>query len=338
MGPAPGYGWNNIAMARSLYYAGDLKESKDFRDKASNFKELHINSTWGKVQYDRNTMLFEYLYHQRRMSEIKFQDRYYWLDFNALVDRAEHYFKKENAHLLLTSELSANPERFLVLYNLFASENTIFFDEIWELIKDFNPNYFIRLFEEKLKAETRESVVKYLNYFIAKFYLEDDEPQLAIDRFERILEDPFLDRDYEKLLIARVYEGMSSAYEVVDNMNKADEYLLKFYQAYPQLVPFSDLVMKMNLDAVFLDGNEITQQMLTAINDFDIEWTGENEWPVAKIWFEEGEEGLTANFKVRDVNSANGEVYFDGAFKVNKYDDPATELIYRLFGINRVLR
>ena len=181
MGPAPGYGWNNIALTRANYYSGDLKETKSFLDKATNFKELHINSTWGKVQYDRNTLLFKYLYHQQKMNEIKFQDQDYWMDFNALVDLTGHYFKKENAHLLLTSELSANPERFLVLYNIFSSENTIFFDEIWELIKDFNPEYFIRLFEEKLADESREGVNKYLNYFIGKFYLEDDEPEKAIE-------------------------------------------------------------------------------------------------------------------------------------------------------------
>ena len=81
-------------MARVLYYAGDMEESKAFADKAANFKELHINSTWGKVQYDRNTMLFQYLYHKQRMNEIKFRDRNYWMNFSALVDLAGHLFQE----------------------------------------------------------------------------------------------------------------------------------------------------------------------------------------------------------------------------------------------------
>lgn len=335
MGPTPGYGWNNIAMARAHYYAGDLEESKSYRDKAANFKELHINSTWGKVQYDRNTMLFEYLYHQRKMNEIKFQDQNYWWDFNAMVTLAGHYFKKENAHLLLTSELSANPERFLVLYNLFASENTIFFDEIWELIKDFNPDYFIRLFEEKLAKEPREGVNKYLHYFIAKFYLAADEPAKAIERLEAILDDPTLNQDYEKLLIGRVYEAISSAHQSLESTEEADLHLMELYQTYPQLVPFSNLTMKLKLDAT-TTSNEAARSILTDLEDFDIEWVEEGEWPTVKIGFEEGEEGLSANYEIS--GSEGNEIYFSGAFKVNKYEDPATELVYRLFGVNRVLR
>ena len=336
MGPAPGYGWNNIAMARVHYYAGDLKESKAYRDKAANFKELHINSTWGKVQYDRNTLLFEYLYHQQKMKEIKFQDQNYWLDFDALVDLAGHYFKKENAHLLLTSELSANPERFLVLYNVFSSENTIFFDEIWELIKDFNPEYFIRLFEEKLSNEPREGVGKYLNYFIGKFLLEDDKPEEAIKRLEAILEDPELNKEYEKLLIARVNEALSLAYESLDKSEKSSKYLMEFYETFPQLVPFSEAKMKMKLDKGASEELDITQSILDQLEDFDIEWVEEDDWPQVTIGFEEEEEGLSVTYEV--TNAMNKESYFSGAFKVNKYADPSTELVYRLFGIKRVLK
>ena len=335
MGPAPGYGWNNIAMARVLYYAGDLDESKSYRDKAANFKELHINSTWGKVQYDRNTLLFEYLYHQQRMKEIKFLDRYYWLDFDAIVDLAGHYFKKENAHLLLTSELSANPERFLVLYNLFASENTIFFDEIWELIKDFNPEYFIRLFGAKQDEESREGIQKYLNYFIAKFHLEDDDPAKAIERLEMILEDPTLDEEYEKLLIARSYEALSLAYVTLDNLTESDKYLIKFYETFPQLVPFSDLKMKLRLDADATNGGEGADLIVKSLEDFGVEWTEENDWPEAKIWFDEGEKGPSLNYQVS--SSKNQIATLSGSFSIDKYEDAATELMYRLFGISRVL-
>lgn len=333
LGPTPGYGWTNIAMARVLYYAGDMEESKAFTDKAANFKELHINSTWGKVQYDRNTMLFQYLYHKQKMKEIKFRDRYYWLDFDALVDLTGHYFKKENAHLLLTSELSSNPERFLVLYNIFSSENTIFFDEVWELIKDFNPDYFIQLFEEKLNNDQRDGVIKYFHYYIAKFYLEDDDPERAIERFEMVLDDPTLNAEYEKLLIARVYEGISEAYQVLGNEVDADRYLVDFYKTYPQLVPFSSLKMKMKLEATALGDDERTSAILEDLENFGVEWT-EEAWPIANVSFEEGKEGLSLKY---EVGNPGQEAYQSGAFNINKYDDPATELVYRLFGIKREL-
>ncbi|MEO1253794.1 MAG: hypothetical protein AAFY41_02745 [Bacteroidota bacterium] len=249
---------------------------------------------------------------------------------------ASHYFKKENAHLLLTSELSANPERFLVLYNIFSSENTIFFDEIWEVIKDFNPNYFIQLFEEKLAKEPRRGVRKYLNYFIGKFYLEDDEPEKAIARLEAILVDPDLDKEYEKLLIGRVNEALGLAYESLDMLDESNRCLMEFYMSFPQLVPFSELKMKMKLDQRVLNGNEVAQSILDELEDFGLEWVEEGDWPQAIVGFEEDEEGLSATYEIMDADGSKS--CFSGAFKVNKYDDPATELVYRLFGINRVLR
>ncbi|MEM9895638.1 MAG: hypothetical protein AAF789_04660 [Bacteroidota bacterium] len=335
MGPAPGYGWNAIAKARALYYAGDLEESKAFRDKAANFKELHINSTWGKVQYEQNSLLFEYLYHHRKIREIKFRDKYYWLDVSALFDLAGHYFKKENAHLLLTSELSANPERFLVLYNVFASENTIFFDEIWELIKDFNPAYFVELFEEKINEDQREGIVKYLTYLVAKFYLEDDEPNEAIKRFESILEDPTLDIEYEKLLIARTHEGLTSAYRKLEEFSTADRHFQSFFENYPQLVPFSEMPIKISLDASGLENNPKTGKMLEELQDFDIEWSDTGNCADARVWFEETEDGINVNYEMRSATSE--EIAFSGGFNLNKYDDPSVELVYRLFGIKRSL-
>lgn len=336
LGPSPGYGWNNIAMARANYYAGDLAETKAYRDKASNFKELHINSTWGKVQYDRNTMLFEYLYHQRRMSEIKFLNRNYWWDFSDLVDLTEHYFKQENAHLLLTSELSSNPERFLVLYNIFSSENTIFFDEIWELIKDFNPNYFIRLFEQKRAQEPRERIGKYLDYYIAKFYLEDDEVEKAIIKLTDILADPDLDAAYEKLLIARVHEALSQAYAVQENETQADQHLRAFYTQFPQLVPFSELKMKLKLELPPESDEQQIRSITSGLEDFNVEWTTEGDWPVVKVGFESSDEGLTVQYEISE--DSGDTTYFSGAFKANKYEDPAVELMYRIFGVNRVLK
>lgn len=335
MGPSPGYGWNNIAMARVNYYSGDLAETKAFRDKAANFKELHINSTWGKVQYDRNTKLFEYLYHQGKMKEIKFLNRYYWRDARDLWDLGGHYFKKENAHLLLTSELSTNPERFLVLYNIFASENTIFFDEIWELIKDFNPNYFIRLFEKKLATEPRERIKKYLNYYIARFYLLDYELDKGIGRLKAILEDPDLDTVHEKLLISRIHEALSLAYAQKDQAEQSAQHLMDFYKSFPQLVPFSETTMKFKLQLEEQPEDEIVQAMVNELETVSIDWIEEGNWPVVKIGFEESEEGLSATYEV--AHETGGEAYFTGAFKINKYDDPAVELTYRLFGVNRVL-
>ena len=331
LGIAPGFGWNSIALSRSYYYSGDLKKSKEYRDKAANFKEIHVNSTWGEVAYKRNTLLFKYLYHKKSINEIKFRDTDYWYKPKKLYDLSKHHFKQENAHLLLTSELSADPERFIGYYNLFASENNIFFDEIWELIKYFNSEYFINIFKKKLNEDERERVHKYFSYFIAQFYLEDGDFDKAIKEFESVLENEFLDSENEKLLIARINEGLSTAYAEKDNIPSANENLLAFYNNFPQLVPYSNLKMKFNLEVT---NNVLTPEeeiIIEELKDCNIEWV-ENDinWPTLIINITKKDKTHTISYQV-EVDS---ETKFEGKLDLKTVENPGQLIAFRAFGID----
>jgi len=334
LGPTPGFGWNNLAMARAHYYSGDLEACKKSRDKADNFKELHVNSTWGKLQYDTNSLLFQYLYHKKKIEEIKFTDSYYWLNAYTLMQMAGHYFKMENAHLLLASDLSANPERFLVMYNIFSSENTIFFDEMWEVIRSFNPQYFIRLFSDKRDSDARPAVIKYYNYFIARFLLEDGKPQQAIGLLQNILSDPTVDPVYEKLLIARVCEGLTLGYEEMDMEDGMDTFLLGFYTAFPQLVPFSGLKMKFRLYVPDEKPTEGRNEIISDLRDCNIEFvedTFENEvWPAVSIEFKE----IDSETQIQYAITISGQDTIEGTINIDDYQNPGQILAYRLFNIS----
>lgn len=331
LGNAPGFGWNNIALSRAHYYSGDLKKSKEFRDKAANFKEIHVGSTWGEVSYNRNTLLFKYLYHKKSINEIKFRDQGYWYNPKKLYDLSKHHFKQENAHLLLTSELSADPERFIGYYNLFASENNMFFDEIWELIKYFNPDYFIKIFKEKLNEDERERVHKYFSYFIAQFYLEDGEYDKAINEFESLLENEYLDPENEKLLIARINEGLSKAYTEKDNNILADENLLAFYINFPQLVPYSDLKMKFNLEVVNKVLTPEQEDIIEDLKDCNIEWI-ENDlnWPTLIVKITKKEKDHSIGYQVELGN----DTMFEGDLDIIDLDHPGQLIAFKAFGID----
>ncbi len=338
LGPTPGFGWNNIAMARANYYSGDLEATREYAGKASEFKEVHINSTWGKLQYDRNILLFEYLYHKQKINEIKFLNAGYWFDLSDLKDLVYHYFKKENAHLILTSDLSANPERFLVLYKIFSSENTLFFDEIWEVIKNFNADYFIDLFTEKRAKDRRPGIIKYYDYYIAKFHLEDGNYDLAVSSFQNILEDPTLEPEYEKLLLGRVYEGLSVAFDQLDMSEESNNFKLKFYETYPQLVPFSSLEMNFNLvieNKSLSDGQE---KIIDKIKNSSVNWSNSvnNDWPTLYIQFVEG-----GTDEISYAVETNAQKKFEGKLAFKENDSRFKQLLYKAFGItlesNRIL-
>ena len=331
LGTAPGFGWNNIALSRAYYYSGDLKKSLEFRDKAADFKEIHVGSTWGEVAYNRNTLLFKYLYHKKSMNELKFRDKSYWYKPKTLYDISKHYFKQENAHLLLTSELSADPERFIGYYNLFASENNLFFDEIWELIKYFNPDYFINIFQKKLKEDERERIHKYFRYFIAQFRLEDGDYGQAIEEFNNVLDDEFLDTTNEKLLIARVHEGLSKAYIEKDDMKAADRHLMAFYNHFPQLLPYSDLKMKFNLKIGNKNLTSEQEDVIESLKECNIEWVeNDPKWPTLKVNLTKKEKNQTISYQV----IVDTETKFEGTFDSESIKSPGQMIAFKAFGID----
>src|SRR5574337_1275391 len=51
-GSTPGFGWHSIALSRALMYEGLTAESQQRLQKAEDFHELHIGTTWGQEQYN----------------------------------------------------------------------------------------------------------------------------------------------------------------------------------------------------------------------------------------------------------------------------------------------
>lgn len=330
LGTAPGFGWNSIAMSRIHYYAGDLNMSKVHRDKADKFKEVHINSTWGEIDYNRNTLLFEYLYHKKSINEIMFRDKYFWYKPDKLYEIAKHYFNQENTHLLLTSELSADPERFNMLYNIFATDNTIFFDEMWELIKYFNPEYFIKIFEEKLSVDERENVHKYFEFLIGQFHLENEEYDKAITQYNKVLESESLDPSYEKLLLARTHEGLSKAYLAKDDELAADENLKLFYKNFPQLLPYTDVEMKFNLTVNKIGLSIDEQTIIDDLKNCDIEWVSSDPtWPTLTIDFTESEAGKSIDYNV----TLDGNTLFTNNLTLDENQSMGQLLAFGAFGV-----
>lgn len=331
LGTTPGFGWNNIALSRAYYYAGNLEASKKHIEKADNFKELFINTTWGESHYDRNVLLFKYLYDQQKINELQFKNKYYWLNISSLGKIIYHYFKKEYTHLILTNELSANPERFLVLYNIFATENNMFFDEIWEIIKPFNPPYFIKLFKQKAAEDPRSKIKKYYNYYIAKLYLEDGDENQAIVYFKKVLKDESLDDIYEKLLIARVYEGLSLAYSELEKHKEADDYLYEFYDTYPELVPFSEIEMQFKLQVANKQLTKHQEEIIDDLKDCSIDWLeigGLKDCPIVSIEFKDNNGELEIHYSV------SGEREINGIVTVTNDESTGQILAYLLFNIS----
>jgi hypothetical protein len=330
-GSTPGFGWHNIALSRTHFYNGLVEESDNAAFKASKFHELHIGTTWGQEQYDMGVTLLNYMNQDRQIKSVKFENRGWWYSISDLLSLPGKILKRWTTGFVLANQFATNPERENVTYRLFSSESITSFDEIWFLLKDFSPDFFIKKYEQFINDDKRPRVKKYFRFFLAKFLAGEGETSKAIDVLNEIIADPTLDTDNEKLLIARVYETLAQIYDDMDNEAERDRFIMMFYHTYPQLVPYSGLQMKFGLDVQGAD-DETAKEIIEELKDCNISFEANAAWPKVIVEFRKNEKNLREVFYT--VASPDGNIMVQpSAFIFNDSEGNGKKLAYRIFNI-----
>jgi hypothetical protein len=336
-GSTPGFGWHSIALARARYYEGLTAESQKRLTKAANFQELHIGTTWGPEQYTGCVALFNYLNKVRQEREYLFEHDEWWFWLNPVnwVIAVKYKMQENNLRLLLASLLVSSPERGDVIYPLFSSENLMSFDEVGELIEGFSNDFFIQYFKQQLETDKRPAVKKYFRFMIGKLTFNEGDEDEAIDYLTQVLDDPGLDLEFDKLLIARTHELLALAYDENGEDERSKQALNNFYETFPQLVPFSDNEMRFRLE---VDGDVADAESIKIISDLKnctIDWTNDEDAPLVKITINKEGEAHLISYSAGD-NGLGGAVA-SGLFKVSKKErkEAGALLAYRLFGIKK---
>src|SRR5664279_1335536 len=159
MGSTPGFGWYNIALARSYLYNGQLDSCEKAITKAAQFKELHIGTTLGQSQYNFAVNVIKLMLAKNKLQRIKFLNKGWWYSLNDLSAIGALTGEQFLLKFALVNELAGNPEREQVVYNLFTSENVIGFDEILNMMKNISPQYFGEVYRQKTGSEKRPNLV-----------------------------------------------------------------------------------------------------------------------------------------------------------------------------------
>jgi tetratricopeptide (TPR) repeat protein len=246
-GSTPGFGWHAIALARAQHYEGLTSESQKMANKAYNFQELHIATTWGQEQYDLAVATLNYTNSVQFEKEYRFENNQwsFWFNPKNWYTTADYTRKVSENKLQLQVLMANNPERAQVIYPIFSSENLINFDEVNSAIDGFGNEFFIKIYKKLEETDKRPKIKKYFRYFIGKLYLSEGDKSSAINYFEQVLNDPETSDPYNTLLYARCCEGMALA---TSSASEKEYWTQKMYTAFPQLVALSDLKMKFNLE------------------------------------------------------------------------------------------
>lgn len=332
-GSTPGFGWYNIALARSYLYNGQLDSCEKAIDKAGQFKELHLGTTLGQAQYDFAVNVIRLMLANQKIARIKFYNSGWWYsikDISAISELMGEIFLLRYA---IVSQFVNNPERAQVIYSLFSSENVIGFDEILNMIKDISPVFFTNLYHRRMEEEKRQNVKRYMQFFYGSFLYERGDKEESTWLLEDIVNNTLLDTAHEKLFLGRLFQQLSVNYGDAGRKSESDNMMYSYYTEYPQLIPFSGLKMKMKLTVTGVP-DERTDQIRSELEDCNIRWLNTLDFSTvnAIVHFENKKKATEVTYSVQN---ANGEVLIPEQRVIYKSARGAgKELALRLFGVN----
>ncbi len=229
----------------------------------------------GQSHYDFTTALLQLVIKQKEINEIKFLNRGWWYSLNNLSKLATLQAEKYGLQFLIINQLAANPERELVIYKLFSTENTVSYDEIWELINGFSTNFFLKKYTEYAKNDDRPKLKKYYQYFIARLHMQKGNYREAFNILKKILTKTEIDVEYETLFLSRVYLAYANCLKQADKEQGALQYVHKAYTDYPQLIPFQRLKVSMRLHANA--SSQIEKEVVDKLKDINVNWIPTNK-------------------------------------------------------------
>lgn len=338
-GSTPGFGWYNITLARSYLYDGQLDSCDFFLTKASNFKELHINTTLTQSQYEFTINLLRIQLIDKKIALTKFFNTGWWYSISDIYNIYALKSEKLMLEYALVNALANNPERSRIVYDLFCSETTVSFDESMYLLKDFCLPYFERKYNNYVLTDKRSKIIRYFKLFATKFVLESGEINRAKIEAEELLSatvpigktnqapENLIDVSHERLYTYRLLEILAQASEETE---RYDVYRNKCFAVYPQLMPFSGIPAKMGINFSGLENDELIQKVFDDLKECNIEITNNPSFPQAQINFDKKGDTYMVVINVWDEN--NKTIVENGTLLFKQNEGVGKELALRLFG------
>lgn len=327
-GSTPGFGWYNIALARSYLYNGQLDSSEKAIEKAAQFKELHLATTLGQSQYDFAVNVVKLMLVNQKIERIKFFNTGWWYSITDLLELSRLWGDRFLLRFAIVNQFANNPERQNVIYTLFSSENVIGFDEVWNMLKDISPEYFKKFYKQRMETEKRQNIVRYMQFFYGNFLFKTGETGEGKKIFENILYNTLLDTAHEKLFLGRIAETLAREYTGAEK----EKMMSYYFSEYPQLVPFSGLRVRMKLNTTGIsDGT--TKRIVSELKDCNVNWVDDGAYVgTASINFQKKKDKYEIYYSV--VNNAGKNIVPDHRILFKNAKGAGKELALRLFGVS----
>jgi hypothetical protein len=170
------------------------------------------------------------------------------------------------------------------------------------MIKDYGRSFFIKKFEQELENRDHNNINKYFSLLQAKLYIEKGQMRKAKNILDKLLLKQNNESNYENIFLARLYEALAICEDRIGKNSNYEKYLYKFYIAFPQLIPYSDLKMELYLD-VKDNGNKTANDIINQLKACNIKWTTDKnkEVPHVILRFSTNGQKNAVTYKVESV-------------------------------------
>lgn len=325
-GTTPGYGWYNIALARSLLYDAQIEAANKHTERAATFKEMHIGTTLGQSHYEFSVQLLKLQLQKNRVAMLRFEHSNWWYNpvvlFKMAVAVAQQYMQQ----FLIINQFAENPERDRVIYKLFSNESTVSWDEIWFLVSDFSTKYFVKKFEFAAVTDKRERIKKYFQLFVAKLKMKQGKYVAAKQQLDALVANGHIDATYERLFLARVCEAEAICCKKLQLAKEQRLWAYKFYTAFPQLTPFSAVTANMALHIKGQADNEVVQQLKKC----NIHWDNTPDAYTLQAHVSFSKQGKNKYITYTVTNVQQQTLVASQTFRYTQPQEAGTQLAYKL--------
>ncbi len=333
-GATPGFGWNQLAISRALLNDGQFGQAGAYARKAEEFKEVHIGTTLGQTHYDFTTNVLKLMALEQERKSISLENKKWYFSISAIWQKIVLGTQKFLQQYILINQLSTNPERENVVYQIFSGESTISFDEVWILLKDYSTDFFIKKFTAKLQEEKRPKVVKYMQLLLVKLNLKNNNYLQAQKWIDSISLTSNYDATYEKLFYYRLLEAKMQLAKQAEKPEEVKKLLAEMYCVYPQWSAYCGMPMTMNISISGIE-NQITKKVVANLENTNIDWR-KNETGCQNVFIEfEEKSGL----HLVNISVVNTNLVMSTVKQTISYTTPeecAKKLLYACFGIGDI--
>lgn len=330
-GTTPGFGWYNIGLGRALLHDGQLKEAGKYLQRASQFHEIHRGTTLGQSHYDFSVSINQLSQKIKAIAQLKFLDKNWWYKPSKIFKVGQLTLEKYGLQFLIVNQLAENPERELVIYKLFSTENTVGYDEIWNLVQDFSTNFFTKKYGEFLQTDDRPIIKNYYRYYLANLQMKKGNYEEAYNYLKQIEASKLVDEEYEKLFIAQTSISLSKCLKKLEKPTEAKDYLEKAFVAYPQIMPFTG--QKLDVQIVANGKSDDQKAILESLENRNIEWTKDSANIKVEIKFSKKDAVNLISFKTTYKSQV---IVKEQSFIYEDLDEAGDQLILYMFNIGNL--